>query len=221
MKAKIGDFGSYLCQHQGITEMEAVLQNEKALRDYQLVLAARDKGDQRAYADLMRFYREPIYMMLLRMTHNPTDADDLTIETFGKAFCQLHSYSPTNTFATWLFAIASNNGIDYIRRRRLETVSLSSLSVGSDNEGYEYPMPSSDANPEEALMTTQRGELLREVVRQLKPRYRTIVEMRYFQELSYEEIAEKLKLPMGTVKIQLRRARMLLAQILKSHKLSL
>ncbi|MBQ5513694.1 MAG: sigma-70 family RNA polymerase sigma factor, partial [Bacteroidales bacterium] len=148
-------------------------------------------------------------------------ADDLTIETFGKAFCQLHSYSPTNTFATWLFAIASNNGIDYIRRRRLETVSLSSLSVGSENEGYEYPMPSSDANPEEALMTTQRGELLREVVKQLKPRYRTIVEMRYFQELSYEEIAEKLKLPMGTVKIQLRRARMLLAQILKSHKISL
>ena len=201
--------------------MEAVMQNEKALRDYQLVLAARDTGDQRAYADLMRFYREPIYMMLLRMTHNPTEADDLTIETFGKAFCQLHSYSPTNTFATWLFAIASNNGIDYIRRRRLETVSLSSMSVGSENDGYEYPMPSSDATPEEALMASQRSELLREVVRQLKPRYRTIVEMRYFEELSYEEIAERLKLPMGTVKIQLRRARMLLAEILKSHKYSL
>ena len=201
--------------------MEAVLQNEKALRDYQLVLAAREKGDQRAYADLMRFYREPIYMMLLRMTHNPTEADDLTIETFGKAFCQLHLYTPTNTFATWLFAIASNSGIDFIRRRRLEMISLSSMSVGSDNEGYEYPMPSDDANPEEALIDTQRGEVLRDVVRQLKPRYRTIVEMRYFQELSYEEIAERLKLPMGTVKIQLRRARMLLAEILKSHKNSL
>ena len=201
--------------------MEAVLQNEKALRDYKLVLAARDKGDQRAYADLMRFYREPIYMMLLRMTHNPTEADDLTIETFGKAFCQLHSYSPTNTCATWLCAIASNNGIDYIRRRRLETVSLNSMSVGNENDGYEYPMPSPDANPEEALMATQRSELLHEVVKQLKPRYRMIVEMRYFEELSYEEIAEKLKLPMGTVKIQLRRARMLLAEILKSHKHSL
>ena len=201
--------------------MEAVLQNEKALRDYQLVLAAREKGDQRAYADLMRFYREPIYMLLLRMMHNPTEADDLTIETFGKAFCQLHLYTPTNTFATWLFAIASNSGIDFIRRRRLEMISLSSMSVGSDNEGYEYPMPSDDANPEEALIDTQRGEMLRDVVRQLKPRYRTIVEMRYFQELSYEEIAERLKLPMGTVKIQLRRARMLLAEILKSHKNSL
>ena len=201
--------------------MEAVLQNEKARRDYQLVLAARDKGDQRAYADLMRYYREPIYMMLLRMTHNPTDADDLTIETFGKAFCQLHSYTPTNTFATWLFAIASNSGIDFIRRRRLEMISLSAMSVGNENEGYEYPMPSDDANPEEALISTQRGELLRELDRQLKPRYRNIVEMRYFDELSYEEIAERLSIPLGTVKIQLRRARLLLAEILQSHKHSL
>ncbi len=197
---------------------EAVMQNEKAQRDYQLVLAAREKGDQRAYADLMRFYREPIYLMLLRMTHNPTDADDLTMDTFGKAFCQLHTYTPSNTFATWLFAIASNNGIDYIRRRHLATVSLSDITVHNDDDSYDYPLPSQDANPEEALISSQRGELLRDVVRQLKPRYRTIVEMRYFQELSYDEIAQKLSMPLGTVKIQLRRARQLLAEILKSHR---
>ena len=197
---------------------EAVMQNEKAQRDYQLVLAAREKGDQRAYADLMRFYREPIYLMLLRMTHNPTDADDLTIDTFGKAFCQLHTYTPSNTFATWLFAIASNNGIDYIRRRHLATVSLSDITVHNDDDSYDYPLPSQDANPEEALISSQRGELLRDVVRQLKPRYRPIVEMRYFQELSYDEIAQKLSMPLGTVKIQLRRARQLLAEILKSHR---
>ena len=194
------------------------MQNEKAQRDYQLVLAAREKGEQRAYADLMRFYREPIYLMLLRMTHNPTDADDLTIDTFGKAFCQLHTYTPSNTFATWLFAIASNNGIDYIRRRHLATVSLSDITVHNDDDSYDYPLPSQDANPEEALISSQRGELLRDVVRQLKPRYRTIVEMRYFQELSYDEIAQKLSMPLGTVKIQLRRARQLLAEILKSHR---
>lgn len=194
------------------------MQNEKAQRDYQLVLAAREKGDQRAYADLMRFYREPIYLMLLRMTHNPTDADDLTIDTFGKAFCQLHTYTPSNTFATWLFAIASNNGIDYIRRRHLSTVSLSDITVHNDDDSYDYPLPSQDANPEEALISSQRGEMLRDVVRQLKPRYRTIVEMRYFQELSYDEIAQKLSMPLGTVKIQLRRARQLLAEILKSHR---
>lgn len=194
---------------------EAIKNNEKAMRDYQLVLAARDKGDQRAYADLMRLYREPIYMLLLRMTHNPTEADDLTIETFGKAFCQLHTYTPKNTFSTWLFSIASNNGIDFIRRQRLELVSLSSLSVRNEDDQYEYPLPSDSPNPEQQLITKQRCERLREVVKQLKPRYRKVVELRYYDELSYEEIAEKLQLPLGTVKIQLRRAKALLAEILK------
>lgn len=201
--------------------MEAILQNEKAVRDYRLVLAARDKGDQRAYADLMRFYREPIYLMLLRMTHSPADADDLTIETFGKAFCQLHTYTPQNTFSTWLFSIASNSGIDYIRRQHMEVVSLNNISVRNEDDQYEYPLPSDSPNPEEALIGEQRTVLLREVVEQLKPRYRRIVKMRYFDELSYEEIAQQLHQPLGTVKIQLRRARMLLAEILKSQHASL
>ncbi len=201
--------------------MEPTQFSDKAQRDYQLVIAARDKGDQRAYADLMRYYREPIYLMLLRMTHSPVDADDLTIETFGKAFCQLSSYTPQNTFATWLFAIASNNGIDFIRKRRMQTVSLTSMSVCEEDGAYEYPIPSNDANPEEALILRQRGIMLRDVVERLKPRYRRIVKLRYFEEMSYEEIAQELKIPLGTVKIQLRRARMLLAEIIKSHKDSL
>lgn len=201
--------------------MEPTQFSDKAQRDYQLVIAARDKGDQRAYADLMRYYREPIYLMLLRMTHSPVDADDLTIETFGKAFCQLSSYTPQNTFATWLFAIASNNGIDFIRKRRMQTVSLTSMSVCEEDGAYEYPIPSNDANPEEALILRQRGIMLRDVVERLKPRYRRIVKLRYFEEMSYEEIAQELKIPLGTVKIQLRRARILLAEIIKSHKDSL
>ena len=109
--------------------MDPVFLNDKAQRDYQLVVAARDKGDQRAYADLMRYYREPVYLMLLRMTHSPVDADDLTIEAFGKAFRQLASYTPQNTFATWLFSIASNHGIDFIRRQHMRLVSLNTMSV--------------------------------------------------------------------------------------------
>ena len=195
--------------------------NDKAQRDYQLVIAARDKGDQRAYSDLMRYYREPIYLMLLRMTHSPVDADDLTIETFGKAFCSLSSYTPQNTFATWLFAIASNNGIDFIRKRHLQMVSLSSISVTDDDGAYEYPIPSDDANPEDALILRQRGIMLRDIVDKLKPRYSKIVKMRYFEEMTYEEIAQQLNIPLGTVKIQLRRARMLLAQIIKTQVHSL
>ena len=196
-------------------DTEAIRHNEKAMRDYQLVLAARDRGDQRAYVDLMKLYREPIYMLLLRMTHNPTEADDLTIETFGKAFCQLHTYTPKNTFSTWLFSIASNNGIDFIRRQRLDLVSLNTLSVRNEDDQYEYPLPSDSPNPEQLLINKQRTEKLREVVAQLKPRYRKVIEMRYFDELSYEEIAEKLRIPLGTVKIHLRRARLLLFEIMK------
>jgi len=196
-------------------DTEAIRHNEKAMRDYQLVLAARDRGDQRAYADLMRLYREPIYMLLLRMTHNPTEADDLTIETFGKAFCQLHTYTPKNTFSTWLFSIASNNGIDFIRRQRLDMVSLNTLSVRNEDDQYEYPLPTNAPDPEQELINKQRCERIRAVVAQLKPRYRKVIEMRYFEELSYDEIAERMRVPLGTVKIQLRRAKMLLAEILK------
>ena len=199
--------------------MDPFLTNEKAQRDYQLVLAARDRGDQRAYADLMRYYREPIYLMLLRMTHSPVDADDLTIEAFGKAFRQLSSYTPQNTFATWLFSIASNHGIDFIRRQHMRLVPLNSMSVTDEDDAYEYPFPSDDPTPEEELITRQRDKIVRDL--RLAPRYRRIVNMRYFDELSYEEIAKQLNIPLGTVKIQLRRARLLLAEIIKSQKHSL
>lgn len=194
------------------------LTTEKARRDYRLVCAARDQGDQRAYANLMQLYRTPLYMMLLKMTNSPTEADDLTIETFGKAFCSLHLYSPTHAFSTWLFSIASNNCIDHIRRRKMQTVPLSDISTRGEDENYEFPLPADMPTPEEEVMSAQRARLLRDLVAQLKPHYRQIVEMRYFEELSYEEIAERLSLPMGTVKVQLMRARNLLAAIMQEHK---
>jgi RNA polymerase sigma-70 factor (ECF subfamily) len=197
-------------------EVASQFTTEKAQRDYQLVCLAREKGDQRAYADLMRMYREPIYLMLLKMTNNPTEADDLTIEAFGKAFASLHLYTPTHAFSTWLFSIATNNCVDFIRKKRLQTVYLDDIRTG--NEVYEYPIPSEAHNPEETIIHQQRVQMLREVVSQLKPRYRRLVELRYFEELSYEEIAEQLNLPLGTVKVQLFRARDLLHNILTTKK---
>ncbi len=194
------------------------LQTDKAQRDYQLVCRAREHGDQKAYADLMHMYREPIYLMLLKMTNNPTEADDLTIEAFSKAFSSLHLYNPTHAFSTWLFSIATNNCVDYIRKRRLQTVYLDDLRTYVDHEVYEYPIPSEARNPEEEVIREQRVQILREVVMQLKPRYRRLVELRYFEERSYEEIAEELQLPLGTVKVQLFRARDLLYNILSKRK---
>lgn len=197
--------------------MDTTLQSDKAQLDYQLVLAARDHGDQRAYADLLARYRMPVYTMLLRMTKNPTEADDLTIEAFSKAFRQLHAYVPTSPFASWLFAIASNHGIDFIRRGRVNSIPLSAMETQADGEVREYAVPSHDENPEEKLITHQRDGLLRQVVDKLPPRYCQIVKLRYFDELSYDDIATQLHLPVGTVKTQLNRSRSLLAKIINDN----
>ena len=195
-----------------------MLSTEKAKRDYLLVCQAREQGNQQAYADLMRMYKEPVYTMLLKMTNNPMEADDLTIEAFGKAFCQLHLYTPTNAFSTWLFAIASNNCLDHIRKQRMQTVPLSDMSSHSEDETYEYPLPSDSPTPEEKLVNEQRASNIRQAVGMLKPIYRDLLQLRYFEELSYEEIAQKLNLPMGTVKIRIKRAKELLKDIIREKR---
>lgn len=199
-------------------EVNAQLSTDKAVRDYQLVCLALEKGDQKAYADLMRKYREPLYLMLLKMTNDPVEADDLTIEAFGKAFRSLHLYTPTHAFSTWLFSIAANNCIDFIRKKRLRTISLNSMYVSRDEEFSELPIPASENTPEEEIILAQKVALMRDVVKLLKPRYRRLVELRYFEEYSYEEIAQETGLPLGTVKAQLFRARDFLYQILKDKK---
>lgn len=191
---------------------------DKAIRDYKLVCLAREKGDEKAYSDLLKIYREPLYLMLLKMTNDPVEADDLTIEAFSKAFRSLHQYSPTHAFSTWLFTIASNNCIDFIRKKRLETVSINKVYKQSDDDETEIQIASSGPTPEEKVITEQRIKIMRQTVQLLKPRYRRLVEMRYFDELSYEEISEKMDLPLGTVKAQLFRARDLLYNILKDRK---
>ena len=191
---------------------------EKAQRDYQLVCRAREQGDQTAFAALLKNYRQPVYLMLLKMTGNPTEAEDLTIEAFGKAFCSIQYYTPTRPFSTWLFTIATNNCIDFIRKKRMDTVRIEDLSVKDGDDEYEYQMPSDLGNPEEEMVRAQRREALRMIVAQMKPKYRRMIELRYFEELSYEEIAERLQMPLNTVRTHLRRAHDLLHSMLKERK---
>ena len=115
-------------------DQAATAVTERMRHDYQLVCAARDEGNHKAYADLMATYREPLYLLLLRMTHNTTTAADLTIETFGKAFVQLHRYAPTATFGSWLYTIGVNTYIDHLRRNRLETIPLSVAEQNSEGD---------------------------------------------------------------------------------------
>jgi RNA polymerase sigma-70 factor (ECF subfamily) len=192
---------------------------DKAVRDFKLVRRALDQGDQFAYAELMNNYRDSLYFMMLKMTNDPTDADDLTIEAFGKAFKNLHQYAPEFAFSTWLFKIASNNCIDFMRKKKRSTFSMD-RSYFAEEEGEELSnrIPSESPDPEETFVKKQKIKLMREVVEKLKPHYRTLVDMRYFQELSYEEIATAMDLPLGTVKAQLFRAREFLYQILKNSQ---
>lgn len=190
--------------------------SDKGLYDYKLVRKALEEGDQKAYAELMGRYRDSVYFMLLKMVNNKDDAEDLTVEAFGKAFKRLGQYTPNFAFSTWLFRIATNNCIDFIRRKRKNTFSLDRPM--QDDEGGEMviDIKAETLDPEEHIMKKQKIILLRELVDKLKPRYRTLIEMRYFQELSYEEIAAELDLPLGTVKAQLFRAREFLYNVLKN-----
>ncbi|HKK38066.1 MAG TPA: sigma-70 family RNA polymerase sigma factor [Cryomorphaceae bacterium] len=191
----------------------------KAQHDYKLVRRAVDDQDQAAYAELMERYRESIYYMLLKMVNNPDDADDLTIEAFGKAFSRLKQYQPNYAFSTWMFKIASNNCIDFIRKeRKKRTMSIDTGMRNEDGENITYDIESDGRDPEEEMERNQRMKAMRQVVDKLKPRYKQLVILRYFKEYSYDEIAQELDLPLGTVKAQLFRARDFLQTLMKNTK---
>lgn len=190
---------------------------EKGQRDFQLIQRAIEGSDQQAYADLLKHYRDSLYFMMLKMTGNPYDAEDLTIEAFGKAFKKLNQYTPEYAFSTWLFKIATNNCIDFMRKKNKGAVSLFS-SGEDDKENVPVQVPDEGLDPEEQFIKEQKVDLMREVVTRLKPHYKNLIELRYFKEYSYEEIVEELELPIGTVKAQLFRARELLYNILKNSK---
>ncbi len=196
----------------------AVSATEKAKRDYELICKAREHGDQKAYAELMDLYKGQIYCMLLKMTNSTTDADDLTIEAFGKAFKSIDMYTPDFAFSTWLFRIATNNCVDYMRKKKAQTISIDSCFVNQNQDILEFNIPSQEFSPEEKIMEEQKHQLLRSVVQQLRPHYKVLIEKRYYEEKSYEEISQELNLPIGTVKAKLFRARELLYNLVSKRK---
>ena len=192
--------------------------SEKAVHDYKLVLQARDHGNQNAYAELMERYRDSIFFMVQKMINNREDADDITMESFGKAFSSLDKYNSDYAFSTWLYRIAINNCIDFSRKKRIDIISID--NPNDDNEGNKKPQDyETDAlDPEENYMKQQRVLMMQNVLSQINSKYRKLIEMRYLQELSYDEIAENLDMPLGTVKAQLFRAKDLLSNILNKTK---
>jgi RNA polymerase sigma-70 factor (ECF subfamily) len=185
--------------------------SDKAKGDLLLVEEAR-KGNEKAFASLMNRYRDSIYYMLLKMVNNASDAEDLTIEAFGKAFRNIDSYTPKFAFSTWLFKIATNNCVDFIRKKQVSPTPLDHLQDNLDN--VTVNIQSDLPDPEESLINHQKIAVLKDIVSQLKPRYKSLIELRYYKEYSYEEISSELNIPLGTVKAQLYRAKTLLYNIL-------
>jgi len=190
----------------------------KARRDYGLVREAVDYGNQRAYAELLENYKDSLYRLMLKMADNHHDAEDLTIEAFGKAFRNLSQYTCEYAFSTWLFKIAANNCADFLRKKKLRFFEIDKgYRVSDKTENVFFELKDKAPNPEERFFDKEKASEVRRLVNALKPRYRRLVELRYFEEMSYEEIAKELDVPMGTVKAMLFRAKYMLQTIMKKN----
>ncbi len=198
-------------------ELEEREFSSRALSDFKLIDQAT-AGDEKAYAELMRRYRKPVHHTLMKMVRNADDAEDLMIEAFAKAFKNLPKFKKDYTFSTWLFRIATNNCIDFIRKKKLETMSINTSYTDDSGEPVDWEIRDENLNPQESAISKQKIEFVRSFVSLLPEKYQRLVEMRYFDELSYEEIAEHLQAPLGTVKAQLHRARELLYDLVKEKR---
>lgn len=187
--------------------------SNKALEDFDLIDKAVNEKDQSAYATLMKRYKKAVYFMILKMIRDADDAEDLTMEAFAKAFRNLERFKKDYTFSTWLFRIATNNTIDFIRKKKLKTMSLNTTMSDDGGNSVNIDVEDDDNNPQDEFIRSQRIEMVRIFVDKLPAKYRKLVQLRYFDELSYEEIALELDKPLGTVKAQLHRSRELLYEI--------
>lgn len=190
----------------------------KAIEDMEIIRKATS-GDEKAYAKLMNRYRKSVFYLILKMVNNKEDAEDLTLEAFTKAFKSLENFNPEFAFSTWLFRIATNNCIDFIRRQKMKMFSLDTPSEPSEEDSpKQILLKDNKPLPDDLAAIKQKEIFLRSVVNTLPDMYRTLIELRYYQEYTYEEIAKLLDMPLGTVKAQLHRARELVLKAIEGKE---
>jgi RNA polymerase sigma factor (sigma-70 family) len=180
----------------------------KALRDFALIERILDHHDERAYSELMGHYQKAVYQLVVKMVHQSDVAEDLALEVFVRAFRSLHTFRPEFAFSTWLFRVATNLCIAHLHRQFA-------------GEETSFDLPDSTPTPQEALIQLQRIEQMHLAVAKLPAKYQQLMQLHYFEELSYEEVAARQHLPVGTVKGQLHRGRDLLHQLLGPAQRSL
>jgi len=171
-------------------------------------------GDQKAFHKLRMKYYDAIFKLVNRMVHNRQEVEDLTQEAFIKAFTSLDRFDNQYSFSTWLYKIATNNSIDYIRKKKLQTFSINK-PVESEENDYSFELPDTEPEPDQELISSQRKKMLDEAMNSLPPKYRQVILMRHVDEKEYQEIAKALKLPLGTIKAHIFRARELLYKQLR------
>ncbi len=188
-------------------------------KEWKLISKARETKDERAFGLIFRKYKDSLYLTIFHMVKNDEVAEDLLMEVFTKVFSNLGQYQPTHKFETWLSTVARNHTLDYLRKKRPNQFSMDKqMEVGEGRVILQ--VEDSDPNPEITLLEKESKMSVISLVNQLKPKYKELIRLRYFEELSYEEIADQLELPLGTVKAQLFRAKGLLQQIIKNSNRS-
>lgn len=186
-----------------------------AREDDQILIKKALAGNEGAFRILLNRYKDAVYRIVVKIVHNRDEAQDLVQETFMKAFGSLSSYKCEYRFTTWLYKIAANNCIDFLRRRRLVAVSLDQPLETKDGQ-VTIELADWTYNPEMDLATRQRSLSIDAAIDSLPPKYREVILFRHKRDKSYEEIAEILGIPVGTVKARIFRARELLKKKLKS-----
>lgn len=191
--------------------------SDKAKEDLKLVKLALTNNDARAYSTLVSKYRDTLYYMLFERLNNVDLAQELTIEAFGKAFSKLHLYSEKYAFSTWLFAIARNNSIDYLRKNRASIKSIEDFKKNTSSIDISE-LQSDQKSPETIFISKQKLQIINELIDKLNSKQKELIKMRYLKEYSIKEIADIKSLKVNTVKVQLHRARAALFKLFSKNK---
>jgi RNA polymerase sigma-70 factor (ECF subfamily) len=178
--------------------------------DDRKLAAQAAKGRDAAFRELLCRYERPVFSLVFRMVRDRALAEDLAQETFIRAFRAIGSYNPRYKFSSWIFKIANNHTIDYLRKRRLDTVSIDGSPhavTGEEEAQTRLVVESTGEGPDQYVEQRELGSQIEQAIGELRPEYRTVVLLRHIEGHSYEEIADIMDLPLGTVKTYLHRAR--------------
>ncbi len=184
-----------------------------------LVVEAVLSGQRQLYAKIQKKYNRMVTSVIRRVVRNELDIQDLVQETYIKAYQALASYDKKYSFSSWLMKIATNHAIDFLRKRKLETVSIMNQSNDSDEDDYIIQIPDTNLLPDQSLTQKELSETINKIISSLPENFRQIIILRFQQELDYNEIAEQLKIPLGTVKATLFRAKKMISALLIKHKI--